>query len=255
MRCLAPLSFDIPSWHLSIFYSFLLFSPFLSLVLHSLLSSPHSFTCGAASESKSGCQRVLAKDNFTQLQGVPMCKVNDCWLMTSAPSLLPSCSCRHLLDCWTSFMCLSSYSPSPYLPSYLPSYPIIPPCRTFPFPFFTLSALPICLNCNLSFLCFFPFLLRDTFSSFSLLTHTHTHSHTHPPTPTQACYPIFSKDPNFRGLRIDRNYPQNWKNQPSSTMKTLFNGEVKEEEEEEEEDRGRGAAEEFPEGTYRMHPV
>ena len=80
-----------------------------------------------------------------------------------------------------------------------------------------------------------------------MLTYTHT--------PIQACYPIFSKDPNFRGLRIDRNYPQNWKNQPSSTMKTLFNGEVKEEEEEEEEDRGRGAAEEFPEGTYRAHPV
>jgi hypothetical protein len=62
---------------------------FLSLLNSSFLHFPYqnkpiflfiyytvfSFRCGAASESKSGCQRVLAKDNFTQLQGVPMCKV------------------------------------------------------------------------------------------------------------------------------------------------------------------------------------
>ena len=101
---------------------------------------------------------------------------------------------------------------------------------------------------------------------FFFLAHSHTHillsltlSHPlsliHPltlytPTPspnppssphTQACYPIFSKDPNFRGLRADRNYPQNWKNPP---LKSLFNGEVKEVEE------GEGATEEFPEGSY-----
>ena len=86
------------------FFSLLFLSSFLlssSLLFSSLLFSSHSFTCGAASESKSGCQRVLAKDNFTQLQGVPMCKVNDPkWpLMTPALSLLPTCSCRHSLDC------------------------------------------------------------------------------------------------------------------------------------------------------------
>ena len=60
-----------------LFFFSLLFLFFSPLLISSLLFSSHSFTCGAASESKSGCQRVLAKDNFTQLQGVPMCKVND----------------------------------------------------------------------------------------------------------------------------------------------------------------------------------
>ena len=59
-----------------IFIYFLSLLFLLFLLFSSLLFSTHSFTCGAASESKSGCQRVLAKDNFTQLQGVPMCKVN-----------------------------------------------------------------------------------------------------------------------------------------------------------------------------------
>jgi hypothetical protein len=88
-------------------------------------------------------------------------------------------------------------------------------------------------------------------------THTRTYptpsnplSHTHllslpppPPLHTQACYPIFSKDPNFRGMRADRNYPQNWKNPP---LKSLFNGEIKEE----GDGDGEGATVESPEGSY-----
>ena len=148
---------------------------------------PYSFTCGAASESKSGCQRVLAKDNFTQLQGVPMCKV------TYAHSIF-------------SYFLSHSLFVSVFLPTRISlTIPSSHPSSSLP----------------------------SNFSS----PPTHTHTYTY----TQACYPIFCKDPNFRGLRIDRNYPQNWKNQKPSTLTTLFNGEAKEEEE--------GPTEEFPEGT------
>lgn len=46
-------------------------------------------------------------------------------------------------------------------------------------------------------------------------------------------------------MRADRNYPQNWKNPP---LKSLFNGEVKEEGEGDGD--GEGATVESPEGSY-----
>ena len=108
--------------------------------------------------------------------------------MTAALSILPPCSCSHYSECWTSFMCLSSYSPSPYLPSYLPSY-------HSSVSLFSFSLLHIILPSYLSLLStvifpsftlfFFPYHVTP-FNSISLHAHSHTHTNTHTPPPPSA---------------------------------------------------------------------
>ena len=142
----------------------------LSCILLYVLLCVISFTCGSLSESHSGCSRVLALDGYLQHGGVPFCKVR---AVNSSQFSVLTLDYFYFYSIFSSFPSVHNFYFSVSLSSYFKSI--------FDLNFNHLSCLFSFLNFHIN-----PSTLLSSLANFSRFF--------------QACFPIFSKDPNFRGV-------------------------------------------------------